>query len=121
MRGDLARSHAKAVRGSAQELMHKWPCMVGATALERLQTHSFVILVHVKVINFYTVPFLIDVLSDFPTHSQLYLGCMEPMDRLFCYMWWWHAPPDEDSGPGSSERRRDVSRIALRVTGLWND
>ena len=63
MRGDLARSHAKAVRGSAQELMHKWPCMVGATALERLQTHSFVILVHVKVINFYTVPFLIDVLS----------------------------------------------------------
>lgn len=50
MRGDLARSHAKAVRGSAQELMHKWPCMVGATALERLQTHSFVILVHVKLI-----------------------------------------------------------------------
>ena len=63
MRGDLARSHAKAVRGSAQELMHKWPCMVGATALERLQTHSFVILVHMKVINFYTVPFLINVLS----------------------------------------------------------
>ena len=57
----------------------------------------------------------------FPTHSQLYLECMEPMDELFCYMWWWHAPPDEDSGPGSSERRRDVSRIALRVTGLWND
>ena len=63
MRGDLARIYAKAVRGSAQELMHKWPCMVGATALERLQTHSFVILVHVKVINFYTVPCLIDVLS----------------------------------------------------------
>ena len=60
-------------------------------------------------------------ISFFPTHSQLYLECMEPMDKLFCYMWWWHAPPDEDSGPGSSERRRGVSRIALRVTGLWND
>ena len=61
--GNLARKHARVAQGSAQELMHKWPCMVGATALERLQTHSFVILVHVKVINFYTVPFLIDVLS----------------------------------------------------------
>ena len=61
--GNLARRHARAARGRDIELMLKRPCMVGTIALERLQMHSSVILVHVEVIDFYTVPFPIDVLS----------------------------------------------------------
>ena len=61
--GNLARRLARAAQGGDRELMRKWPCMVGTIALERLQTHSYVTLVLAKVINLYTVPLPITVLS----------------------------------------------------------
>ena len=56
MHGNLARRHARAAQGSAQELMRKSHCMGGIIVLVRLQTHSSVIPVLAKVTNFYTLP-----------------------------------------------------------------